>query len=63
MAKVIGRDEQAVKQVTCRACAARVEYTESEVKRYEGTDMSGGPDGRDWIVCPNCGKDITLRSW
>lgn len=64
MAKVVGRDEQAVKRITCRKCASIVEYTEGEVRNlYSGTDYGGGPDGADGFACPNCGKDIYTRSW
>jgi hypothetical protein len=63
MAKVVGRDETAVKRVTCRQCAAIVEYTPHEVKAVHGTDYGGGPDGQEWVDCPNCGKRAVIRSW
>ncbi len=63
MAKVIGIDKKQQKRCACNKCAARIEYVEAEVKEYHGRDISGGPDGRKWIVCPNCGADITLDSW
>ena len=52
-----------LKRVLCRNCGATLEYTEDVVKKYIGHDYSGGPDGKEWIVCPNCGKDVTIRSW
>jgi len=63
MAKVVGRDESAVKRVTCRSCAAIVEYAGHEIKENRYTDYGGGAAGNEWIVCPGCGKDITLKSW
>jgi DNA-directed RNA polymerase subunit RPC12/RpoP len=64
MAKVVGRDESAVKYITCRQCAARVEYTPGEVRNlYSGTDYGGGPDGADGFNCPACGKQIHVRRW
>lgn len=63
MPRVIGEDPQAVKQATCKSCAARLEYTQSEVQERHGTDYSGGPDGREWIVCPRCGHEVVLRAW
>lgn len=63
MVKVVGEDPQAVKWATCRSCAAKLEYTQSEVKRYDGKDYSGGSDGREWIDCPRCGHEVVLRSW
>lgn len=63
MVNIVGRDESAVKRITCRSCASILEYKQTEVRRYDGTDYSGGPDGREWITCPGCGADVTIRSW
>lgn len=65
MVKIIdpGPDESVVKRAVCKSCGAKLEYVPNEVKHYDGRDYSGGPDGREWIVCPQCGKDVTLRSW
>jgi len=63
MVKVVGRDESAVKRVTCRSCASILEYNLSEVKEYHGKDYSGGSDGMEWVDCPNCGRKAILRSW
>lgn len=63
MVKVVGRDESAVKRVTCRSCAAILEYNLSEVKSQHGRDYGGGPDGMEWVDCPNCGKPAVIRSW
>lgn len=63
MVKVAGRDESAVKRVTCRSCASVLEYSLTEVKRVSGTDYGGGPDGQEWVDCPNCGGRAVIRSW
>ena len=64
MAHVIGKPKpEDFKKVKCRSCKHKIAYVPNEVQRYSGRDMSGGPDGREWIVCPQCGKDITLKSW
>lgn len=63
MVKIIGEAPEAVKQATCKHCAAILEYTQSEVKRYNGRDYSGGPDGKEWITCPRCVNKVILRSW
>lgn len=63
MVKVIGESPEAVKQTTCHNCAAKLEYTPSDVKRRDGKDYSGGPDGQEWIDCPRCGIKVVLRSW
>lgn len=63
MVRIIGVVESAVKQATCNNCASLLEYTQSEVQVYRGTDYSGGADGREWIDCPKCGKMVVLKSW
>lgn len=63
MAKVVDQDKSIAKRCTCKQCGAVVEYYPIEVSKYSGRDISGGPDGRTWIECPACHKDITLSSW
>lgn len=63
MVKIVGKDDSAVKHVTCKHCASKLEYTQSEVKEYHGRDYSGGADGKEWIDCPNCSSKVILRSW
>lgn len=55
--------KEVVKKVACKNCGARLAYTPSDVKEQHGTDIGGGPDGCEWIVCPNCKKQVILRSW
>lgn len=69
MVQIVGYNESEKKRVTCSSgpyrvgCGAILTYTKSDVQSYSGRDYSGGSDGREWIVCPGCGSDITLRSW
>lgn len=63
MVKIVGRDERAVKRITCRKCASILEYTENEVKSRHGVDYSGGADGTEWVDCPSCGGQAIIRSW
>lgn len=51
------------KEATCKNCGTTCGYLKADVKSYNGRDISGGPDGREWIACADCGEDITLRSW
>jgi RNase P subunit RPR2 len=64
--KVVGRDPKQVKRVTCRDCAAILEYTESEVKVARYSCM-GDPSGHKYVDCPNCsdGGDARIpgTSW
>lgn len=50
-------------KVVCRECGCTIAYVKNDIKSYSGTDISGGPDGCEWVNCPNCHKEITLRSW
>lgn len=65
MARVLKEVPIKEKQVVCYSCGRTIAYVKNDVQEYHGTDMGGGPDGCEWIVCPgeNCGKDITLKSW
>lgn len=56
-------DPKVVKRISCQNCGARLEYTPIDVKRRSGTDYSGGPDGAEWVDCPNCGKNVIIRAW
>lgn len=65
MARIIkkGPSPEVEKKVTCRGCGSIIGYVENDVKSYSGTDYTGGADGREWVNCPNCGKEIVIRSW
>lgn len=56
-------DPSVVKQIICRKCGVKLEYLPIDVKSYHGRDISGGPDGREWIDCPRCHNEVTIRSW
>ncbi len=55
-----GESEQ---RCTCKGCGAVVGYVNNDIKEYHGRDISGGPDGHAWVVCPQCSRQIILRSW
>jgi RNase P subunit RPR2 len=63
MVKVVGTDSSAVKRCTCKTCSAVLEYTQNEVKRVDGRDYSGGSDGKEYIYCSNCGREVILIAW
>ena len=60
MAKVVGRDESAVKRITHKDCAAIIEYTENEVTAVRYTDYGSGASVQGQLTCPNCGKTIIV---
>lgn len=61
MVKVVGRDETAVKRVTCRGCASILEYTPSETFEETHYDYGGGSDTYSKITCSKCNKKVTVR--
>jgi len=63
VARVLEDVPRVEKRCTCPNCGQTIAYTNADVKRYEGRDYSGGPDGQESIACPGCGKPIILRAW
>lgn len=59
--EVIGEDPKAFKEITCSACAARLRYTESDVKNRIERDYGGGSDTVFYIMCPRCEHMQTVR--
>jgi len=63
MVKVVGRDESAVKRVTCRSCASILEYKLSEIKSYQAGDYSGDTWMEYYIDCPDCSKKVIVKGY
>lgn len=60
MVEIVGRDESAVKQITCRECAAILRYTPSEVRERQYSAQ--GDTGTVYYVdCPN-GHEAIVRT-
>lgn len=62
MARVV-KPPSGHKRKKCEHCLATIEYAPNEVLERNGRDISGGPDGEKYVVCPNCGERIILESW
>lgn len=58
MVKVVGIDESAIKRVTCKNCAALLEYTPSEVQTKSVSDYSGSSDIVAFLRCPKCDAEV-----
>ena len=59
MVKVVGRDESAVKRITCWKCASVLEYTESEVVSIKHSyDYLGDYSVDRGIKCPQCKSNV-----
>jgi RNase P subunit RPR2 len=53
MVVVVGKNERAVKRVTCYKCAAILEYTQNETTR-RSYSACGSLEHGLFITCPNC---------
>lgn len=64
MARVISESD-AVREteVRCKKCRRLVAYLPEDVKRRDGLDYTGDPDGCKYVVCPGCRERIVLESW
>lgn len=64
MPEIIGQDSSVMKSVTHSNCGAILRYRESEVVTlWSGKDYSGGPDGAEGFVCPQCSEKVIIRRW
>ena len=63
MAEIIGRSPEAGKETSCTGCGALIRYYKNDIKEINGTDYTGGADGKEYVPCPSCGYEITIRAW
>lgn len=58
-----GPAKEIEKEIVCKNCGATLSYVPRDVKSRHGTDYGGGPDGAEWIDCPECNSNVVIRSW
>lgn len=63
MVKVVGEDTEMIKRTSCRKCAARLEYTLSEVRQSKHYDYTGDCDIVNHITCPKCGDEVCVKGY
>jgi len=65
MVRVVQRKpaKEVKKRIVCQGCGATLEYVPNDVEKVSGEDYGGGPDGREYIICPDCKKQVVIRSW
>ena len=61
MVEIIGHDESAGKEVTCRGCGTILRYFLKDKKRDYSTDYRGDKDYYNYIDCPTCTRKITVK--
>jgi len=54
-------DSSVIKQVICKQCGVKLEYTPFDLKRESRTDYTGGSSIYEWIDCPKCGNNLTIN--
>jgi RNase P subunit RPR2 len=63
MVKIIGTDENHIKRVSCKKCASKLEYVQSEVKSFTHYDYGGGSDECYYITCPKCDNNVYVKGY
>lgn len=61
MVEVIGQCEKVAKKATCKNCGAILRYYEKDTRVRRYTTM-GERDSDIAIVCPQCKKDVVVKS-
>lgn len=56
------------KEKQCHKCASVLSYTNGDIKTFYSSWRRTGVessecDVKEYIICPVCGSDITLKSW
>lgn len=55
---IVGEDASVKHRVTCKQCAAILEYTKSDTRVKTETDYTGDTDYYKVLDCPKCGNII-----
>ena len=48
--------EHGVRKVTCSSCKAKLQYEQEDII------IEKRPNGKQWIVCPDCGHEIIINT-
>lgn len=59
--EVLGQDPDALKEVSCRGCGARLRYGTKDIKTGTRTYYDGSSDAVDYIICPECNSEVRLK--
>lgn len=61
MVAVVGLDTSKILRITCRCCAAILEYLPIEKYKRTYKDYGGGSNVVEYIMCPKCTKNNNKR--
>lgn len=56
-------DPKVVREVVCKQCGVKLEYLPIDILQGKHYDYGGGCDAVEYIKCPKCQADITLRTF
>jgi phage terminase large subunit GpA-like protein len=62
MPRLIEINPELEKRATHKECGAVIGYYQNEVQSYIYHDYGGGSETIYYIVCPHCGKQVTIKS-
>lgn len=52
-----------VKETVCRNCGATLRYVPNDIQQKTVGDYTGDRDIVYYIICPNCGKQHSVRGY
>ena len=52
-----------VKETICRNCGATLQYVPADINNKVVSDYTGDRDTVYYIVCPPCGKQVTVKGY
>lgn len=52
-----------VKETVCRHCGATLQYVPNDIQNRVVIDYAGGRDVVYFILCPACGKQVTVKGY
>ena len=61
MVKLIGDGKKS--EIECGNCCGLLQYTNDDISTEHGIDISGGADGRKFIIWPRCSFKVITRAW
>lgn len=61
MVEIVGKDLSALREVTCKSCASRLRFMNSEICQGISRDYGGGVDVWYYITCPSCSNTVSVK--
>jgi len=52
--------KEVTKRKVCSECGVELEYVPIDVKRGSHLELDGHSSSYEYIICPNCGRRVTI---